>query len=357
MNVFIFPIEPIESRYSAEWYRHIPRQLEAYAKANSIECSITTIKGKEVTNVTTPNAFLNFCDTNIYKSTQLANFCDLFRSEQVPNGSKILVTDAWNVNVCALRYISDLLGMNFEIHSMWHAGSYDPSDILGFTIKDKKWSYNLERAIFHASDYNYFATDFHETLFETNLGLGSKFRSSDSKSLVVGWPMEYLKDLIKPKVKRNLVLFPHRLNSDKQPNIFRELRPYVDSSIDMVLGQELSLSKDQYHNLLGETKVVFSCALHENLGISMYEGYLAGAIPLAPSRCSYKEIFRPIPQCLYPSEWTEPDTYKNYLEQLGSVITHVVNTYDSLININPNQFNYHKYFDGTELYKRLLDNL
>ena len=49
--------------------------------------------------------------------------------------------------------------------------------------------------------------------------------------------------------------------------------------------------------------MIFSCALHENLGISMMEAVLAGCIPLMPKRASYQEMYDK--EFLYPSRWTE----------------------------------------------------
>ena len=43
--------------------------------------------------------------------------------------------------------------------------------------------------------------------------------------------------------------------------------------------QEQTLTKDEYHNLLGKAKIVFSANTQETLGISCYEGALVGATP------------------------------------------------------------------------------
>jgi hypothetical protein len=51
------------------------------------------------------------------------------------------------------------------------------------------------------------------------------------------------------------------------------------------------LTKEEYHTLLGESKMVFSANLQETLGISCYEGAVVGAIPLVPDRLSYTEMY------------------------------------------------------------------
>jgi hypothetical protein len=73
----------------------------------------------------------------------------------------------------------------------------------------------------------------------------------------------------------------------------------------------MNLNKDKFYETMGDASVVFSCSLHENLGISQMEGTLAGAIPVVPDRCSYSEMY--VPEFKYPSVWTESfDNYKKY---------------------------------------------
>jgi hypothetical protein len=108
-----------------------------------------------------------------------------------------------------------------------------------------------------------------------------------------------------PENKSRQVIWPHRYNEDKQPEIAEELA----NDFDMVITQKLNLSKDEFYRTMADTKVLFSCALHENLGISVMEGVLIGAIPLLPDRCSYAEMY--LPEFKYPSIWTE--SYENFI--------------------------------------------
>ena len=54
--------------------------------------------------------------------------------------------------------------------------------------------------------------------------------------------------------------------------------------------QERELTKNEYHNLLGSAKMIFSANLQETLGISWYEGLLVDCIPMVPDRLSYSEM-------------------------------------------------------------------
>ena len=102
--------------------------------------------------------------------------------------------------------------------------------------------------------------------------------------------------------KRDLILFPHRIAPEKQIDIFNDLKQSL-TQYDFVVCQEQELTKNEYHNLLGQAKIVFSANLQETLGISWYEGAIVDAIPMVPDRLSYSEMA--LSDFKYPSDWTK----------------------------------------------------
>jgi hypothetical protein len=221
----------------------------------------------------------------------------MFSSGQIKAGDKFLITDAWNFIITPIKYMSDLLDIPVEIHGIWHAGAYDPSDILGYKMK-KPWPWDTERGWYHSCDYNYYATDFHKNMFLKNLDIayayqGKAWRSGQPHTPIIEQCNQYL-----DTPKNGKMIWPHRYNDDKQPKIAEDLA----LSIPTVITQKMNLSKEDYYAELGRAAVLFSCSLHENLGISIMEGVLAGVIPVLPDRCSYSEMY--LKEFLYPSEWT-----------------------------------------------------
>jgi len=158
--------------------------------------------------------------------------------------------------------------------------------------------------------------------------LSSKF----SKIQQTGWPMEYMDDLLTPyknMPKRDLILFPHRIAPEKQVEIFRDLKEQLPE-YELIVCQDQQLTKNEYHNLLGEAKIVFSANLQETLGISCYEGALVGAIPMVPDRLSYTEMYED--RFKYPSEWTESwDSYIQNRHLLVEAIRVDMETYETSI--------------------------
>ena len=329
-RVFLVDLEAVETRYTGQWKTHVPGLLR---KAGH---DVHVISGPmDIPSATTPGAFLNFGGTNIYKASQVEQLGRLFCNGSVHPDDHFIFTDAWHPGIINLKYMSELLGIPVVTHGLWHAGSYDPQDFLGRLVGDKPWVRNAEKSFFHAFDHNYFATDFHIDMFVHNL-LSIDYETAKlsyiNKSKIVrsGWPMEYMPDTLmmyKNMPKRDLILFPHRIAPEKQVEIFRDLKEHLPQ-YEFVVCQDQQLTKNEYHNLLGEAKMVFSANLQETLGISWYEGALVDAIPMVPDRLSYCEMA--VDTFKYPSKWTEsfkaytvyrPDICKTIIEHMENYRT------------------------------------
>jgi len=340
MTIWIVEIEPVESRYTAQWKKYIPDMVRRATNQEVIEIEGPT----DIPAATTPGAFLNFGGTNVYKSNQMEQMSRHFTEGRVKKGDHIVFTDAWNPGILQIRYMSDLLGISVKIHALWHAGSYDPQDFLGRLITNKEWTYNTERALFYAIDHNHFATDFHIKMFADEILPTVDAITLDNwqgnKIIRTGWPMEYMRDVLTPYMgmkKENIVLFPHRIAPEKQVDIFRDLGKYINGW-EFIVCQDEQLTKDEYHELLGKAKMVFSANLQETLGISCYEGALTGAIPLVPNRLSYVEMYSD--RFKYPSEWTT--SFNSYMKNRDVLSVHIVNmlnNYDSLVEETNNEAN------------------
>jgi hypothetical protein len=344
MKIFLIDLEAVETRYTGEWKTHLPALLKKRGH------NVQVISGPtDIPSATTPGAFLNFGGTNVYKSAQVEQMGRLFCSGSVAAGDHFIFTDAWHPGIINLKYMSELLNVPVKIHALWHAGSYDPQDFLGRLIGDAPWVRHAEKSFFHAIDYNYFATNFHIEMFIRNLlsdgmmenpwvedDVADALKGENPKIVRTGWPMEYMEDTLlmyKNMPKRDLILFPHRLAPEKQVEIFRDLKTHLPQ-YEFVICQEQQLTKNEYHNLLGEAKMVFSANLQETLGISWYEGAIVNAIPMVPDRLSYSEMA--LDTFKYPSKWTESfDSYTVYRPDLcRKIIEHMDNYTTRLPSLN-----------------------
>ena len=331
-KIFLVDLEAVETRYTGQWKTHLPALL--LKKGHNVQI----ISGPEdIPSATTPGAFLNFGGTNIYKSSQVEQMGRLFCNGAVHPGDHFIFTDAWHPGIVNLKYMSELLGIPVVTHGLWHAGSYDPQDFLGRLVGDKPWVRHAEKSFFAAFDHNYFATKFHidmfcdELLWETLEDTIRDFKD-EGKIVKSGWPMEYMPNTLmmyKNMPKRDLILFPHRIAPEKQLPIFEDLKKHLPQ-YEFKVCQEYPLTKNEYHNMLGEAKLVFSANLQETLGISWYEGALVDAIPMVPDRLSYSEMA--IDTFKYPSEWTESfDLYEVHRKEVCHKIIQYMENYEKFL--------------------------
>ena len=363
MTIFLVDLESVETRYTSQWKTHVPSLLRKDGH------NVEIISGPEdIPSATTPGAFLNFGGTNIYKANQVEQMGRLFCAGSVKPGDHFIFTDAWHPGIINLKYMSELLQIPVTTHGLWHAGSYDPQDFLGRLIGNAGWVRNAEKSFFEAFDHNYFATKFHIDMFVDNLlenGVKNEnpWYAEDKASLLMtkkivraGWPMEYMGDTLleyKNMPKRDLILFPHRIAPEKQIEIFRDLKEQLPQ-YEFVVCQDQYLTKNEYHNLLGEAKIVFSANLQETLGISCYEGAVVDAIPLVPDRLSYTEMY--YDNFKYPSEWTESwGQYLAHRQELCALIIDHMEFYNTRIpTIRKQAKDLHDiFFSATQILKNI----
>ena len=323
-TIYIICLEPIDQRYTRQWYDNIPVIIEQDIVERGLDYQVVTIDGEDFApEQRTAGAFLDFGATNVYKATQAAEVSRLFSNGKVKAGDKFLITDAWNFIITPIKYMSNLLDIPVEIHSIWHAGAYDPSDILGYKMS-KPWPWLQEQSWFMCSDYNYYASESHRQMFLKNLDIPEKY---EHRAIRSGQPHELIVPPLLARqavAKTDRVMWPHRYTADKQPEIAEDLA----ADFNMVITQKMNLEKSAYYDVMAGSKVIFSCALHENLGISVMEAVLTGAIPVVPDRCSYAEMY--LPEFKYPSEWTTDfESFQKHRDELVAFINDKIDNYES----------------------------
>lgn len=95
--------------------------------------------------------------------------------------------------------------------------------------------------------------------------------------------------------KENIIVFPHRLDLEKQPNLFDTLKNICTTpGWQWIRTKDIKgLTKNMYYEMLAKAKISVSLALQETFGIAMVESVLLGCVPLVPNRLVYPEIYDP----------------------------------------------------------------
>lgn len=286
MKIYLVPIEPFEQRYTKDWLEW----FTDYFTKNKVFHGV--IHGDCLVDGISRGRFLDVTGTNFYKSVQLRQICELLHNDHVEDSDVFLFLDLWYPGIEMLSYIKDGLGLKFKIYGCLHAGTYDPFDFTA-QMGMGRWGRQLEESWFSLVDGIFVATEFHKKLLFDN-------RTVDlDKIWVTGFPIYphfNKKDIVLNHNKK--VVFPHRLDPEKNPELFDQLRAVVQEllpSVHFIKTMELwEGDKQLYYDLLKESSVAVSFADQETWGIAMMESVMAGCLPLVPNRLSYQELYDPI---------------------------------------------------------------
>jgi hypothetical protein len=286
-KLYIISLEKIESRYTTQWYNYWKKE---FSKVFNVEY----IDGKDIEQTIKKGAFLDFNTTNIYKAQQIEKIAVLFNENKIKNDDIFLFMDGWHYGITALKYMIQLNNINVKIFAYFHAGSWDKFDRItqaGF----RKWATFDECAWFNALDGSFVSTNFHKKLildfFNGNI--------PKNKLHVVGFPMNWRKETNVARdfkhfsddlFKKDIVVFPHRLDKEKQPGKFEWLKKQLPD-FTYIRTMDEKRTKEEYYKILQQAKISFSASLQETFGIGTVEALMLGAIPIVPYRLSYVELY------------------------------------------------------------------
>lgn len=297
-KIFDVPIEPFESRYSNQWRKWFSK---FYEDALIVSHRIT---GATITKDIETGSFLDVHGTNFYKASQLQNLIVLLKTGAIRNGDWVFFHDLWFPGLEMLAYIRDASGIRFKIAGCLHAGGWDPNDFVTQKMR-KMWTFPFEEMLFGIADKIFLATNFHKGLIYSYFSRVLPYFEEECKSKieVTGFPIfpdecSAKRSRVWPKGITGptgpLVVFPHRLDPEKDPGSFDELsrRPELQG-FRFVKTKDVCFNKRDYYGLLSQADYAVSFAHQETWGIAMQEAAFSGAITFVPNRLSYREMYNP----------------------------------------------------------------
>lgn len=281
MKIINIPIEQIEMRYSANWLKWFKEELQERKYDHwNIHDSMWMMR-KDIKD----GAFLDVVGTQFYKSKQIEFICQLVDKGFILRNERVvfLIHDGW-FPVEQLAYIRDGLGCHeWKFVGIFHDGTYDKYD---WTAKNNMyvWGEDLENSWFKIYDKVIVGSNYHKQVLLESRNIPAH------KIEVIPWRVriENIDDYTQSS-KENLVVWPHRLHEDKQPDLWNKV--IVPDGWQKINSRDVPRTKHEYYQLLAKSKIVVSTALLEMFGIAMVEAVLLGCIPLVPDRLSYKEMY------------------------------------------------------------------
>lgn len=289
------PLEPFESRYTADWYRWFEEEY----KAHGIEYEY--VNGQTITEGIETGRFLDVYGTSYWKMIQMAEVAKMFRAGLVKDGDVFLTCDLWHPGIELIGYMSQLSDIKVKVYGILHAGTYDPHDFLSQKGL-MSWARWHEVGWISMCEKVFVSTNFHRRLIVDEL---MKIRTKEgkwlteadfSKVVVTGLPFypSELRLKYPPAIHRlKNVVFPSRLDKEKNVHSFRQAMDIVFRTIDVNVIETASVckTKDDYYKTLSSAAVAVSTSWQETFGYAMLEAAALGCAVIVPDRLSYPEIY------------------------------------------------------------------
>ena len=361
VKIYYIPIEPLEERYSAQWYKLFPKKF----KENGYEVII--IDGIPLTNRIITGTFLDINSTAHYKSTQLQQVSKLFYKSQIKNGDIFFIADIefWGFEM--IRYLSKLQNIDVKIYGFLHAGSYTSEDFMSPMEDVGRW---FEMGWIASCDKVFVGSNYHKEKFlkeRINKHTYNAYSIDEKKIIVTGNPIDIdkMEKMVGKYRKKNQVVLPNRFDWEKRPNISLDickllkkrnpsLKIIITTSSEKlrsnrkwlvdyakllekegVLEIKEGLSKKDYYKILAESKVMLSTTIEENFGYCVAESLVFNTYPVCENNYSHPELvendkrllFNDIDEIIPKIEWLLKQNFKvdNYAKKYDKAIDNMIN--------------------------------
>lgn len=317
-NLYIVPIEPLEERYTGEWYKFLPG---IFAESGF---NVQQIDGESLTNVVETGAFLDMNSTIYYKAAQMQKIAVMFRQKLIKNGDVFFISDLEFWGIESLRLMAQINGVSIKIYGFLHAASYTKEDAFAVASPYQKYT---ELGWLKAVDGVFVGSHYHKrAVMERRVvpfADENDVREIEKKIIVTGNPLfrdAYDLSDFNPAKKTNKIVITNRFDYEKRPDqslmtallikerlpdteiVVTTSRPKFKSNqqwlVDIARMYERqglitikeNLTKKQYHDELKSAKVMLSNSIEENFGYCVVEAIMFGVAPILTRGLSHNEL-------------------------------------------------------------------
>jgi len=337
-KLYYMGLEPYEGRYTLQ----LQQWNEAAFKRRGIDYEIIHGDTLDDTKAIVTGQVLDAHGRSYYSLTQMANLVKKMKAGEITWEDKIFFEDMFTPGIEALPYIMDQVEWQYkpQVYVRCLAQSIDPDDFLHVHGMNRWMSLyekmTIEFATVLASNEEMVA---HMKIAGWEVPIynisGLAFDKNEVQSRVAE---------IKPFINRKKrVVFAARFDQEKQPGFFMDLveeygQEHRDVEFAVLSGGPLrsnaehylerarelektanfkiyeNLKKNEYYELLADSRVLFNCALQDWVSNTASEADSLGTNCLYPAYRSFPETFANDNECLY-IPWSMEDA-KEKLDKL-----------------------------------------
>lgn len=325
--LYYLPLEGYIERYTSQWSAPKTGWLERNWIAAGVEY-FRIDPGMPVRTIT-HGAVVDAVGRTEFCFQQIRQLLQLMEQGVITSDDVIYLDDFWTPGLPALFYAMDVMNVRPKVFAFLHAQSVDEFD---FTHRMRRWLRPIEAGITNALTGVFVCCPLLKTLMLDG-GLGD-----DSKIHVTGHPFSSEEVMERMPAwyriartgrrmtipdRKNQVVWSSRFDAEKNPHFFLEvaetimkeqkdttfvvctsqpkLRSNDPTTLEALAKLQLKypyqmqvregLSKEQYYDILTESKVQFNCANQDFVAITLLEASVAGCWPVYPDFRSFPETF------------------------------------------------------------------
>jgi glycosyltransferase involved in cell wall biosynthesis len=372
-------LEPYEGRYTL--------QLEQWSEKAFKDCGLNyeIVRGQTLDNskAIVTGQVLDAHGRSYYSLTQMANLVQKMKNGEVTSEDVIFFEDMFTPGIESLPYIMDQSDQLPNVYVRCLAQTIDPDDFLHVWNMDD-WMRKYEEMLLPWV-----------TVLASNEEMVAHMRIAGWRAPIYNISgLAFDKNEVRSRVAKlpdfedrpRRVVFAARFDREKQPHWFMDLaqkfkRTFPDVEFAILSGGPLrsndpsalervrlleqgnvitiheNLSKNQYYHLLGNSRVLFNCALQDWTSNTASEADALGTNCLYPAYRSFPETFANDPNCLY-IPWSMNDAMdklENLLDKphynLGKLSDWTSNTIHRCIDIMTQYDGYEKWYRSPATYR------
>jgi len=325
-KLFYMGLESYESRYTlqlTEWNKRVfdRRGLDVvYVPGTTIDNTKSISVGQ----------VLDAHGRSYFAMSQMMNLVQMMRNGDVTSEDVIYLEDMFQPGIESLPYIIDQVAENQKprIFVRCLAQAIDPDDFV-HVWNMAGWMSTYERMVNQIPNLTVLATNEEMVAHMRIAGWTAPIYNISGLAFGKQEVLERVSNEIKPyKDRTNRVGFAARFDQEKQPDFFMDLAErihqsafkcefavfsggplrsnnerYIDRARKLEAEGKLkiyeNLTKNDYYNLLNDTKILFNCALQDWVSNTVSEADTLGCNVLYPAYRSFPETFANDHQRMY----------------------------------------------------------
>ena len=314
-KLFYMGLEPYEGRYTLQ----LQEWSERAFKRKGIDYVVVPGETIDNTKAISVGQVLDAHGRSYFGMSQLMNLVQMMRNGDVTGEDVVFFEDMFQPGIESLPYIMDQIPVE-QRPRVWIrclAQAIDPDDFV-HVWGMSKWM----------SLYEEMCNEFVTGVLASNEEMVANMKVANWKAPLYnvsglafdkGEVQERVNNNIKPWAERaNRVVFAARWDQEKQPDFYMDIaEQYADTGVEFavlqggplrsndqkyidranslaqkgILTLHENLKKEQYYNIVNDSKVLFNCALQDWTSNTVSEADALGCNVLFPAYRSFPEIF------------------------------------------------------------------